>query len=119
MTDDDLKKCAKCGEVKPFDGFNKCRSSKDGLQPQCKECAKRYRETHKKTTPEHKRKVAEYKKRYKQTHKTEVAESKKRYAKKRSAIQKAERAACNVLDYEANKEHYADCINRYYREHKK
>ena len=32
------KKCGKCGVVKPASNFWKMRSSKDGLQPQCKNC---------------------------------------------------------------------------------
>lgn len=33
-----MKKCSKCGEVKPFDEFYKRARSKDGLFPHCKAC---------------------------------------------------------------------------------
>lgn len=38
------KRCCGCDEVKPADAFYTCRSKniKDGLQPQCKDCAKAY-----------------------------------------------------------------------------
>lgn len=35
-----MKKCMRCGEVKPRDDFNKKSSAPDGLQRECKECNK-------------------------------------------------------------------------------
>ena len=32
------KKCSKCGEVKPLDGFGRDRHTKDGLRYNCKNC---------------------------------------------------------------------------------
>ena len=32
------KRCPKCGETKPLDGFYRNRSQRDGLTSQCKEC---------------------------------------------------------------------------------
>lgn len=37
-----MKKCSKCGEDKPLDMFSKYKSSKDGLQSQCKGCVSQY-----------------------------------------------------------------------------
>ena len=34
------KRCTKCKEVKPIDGFNVCLQRKDGLYPSCKACRK-------------------------------------------------------------------------------
>lgn len=34
------KKCSKCGEVKPLEGFNKHARSKDGRQAHCRDCMK-------------------------------------------------------------------------------
>jgi hypothetical protein len=36
----DQKTCTKCGETKPFEEFNKDRSTKDGLRSCCKECTR-------------------------------------------------------------------------------
>jgi len=33
-----MKRCTKCGEIRPASGFGKDRRRKDGLQSQCKEC---------------------------------------------------------------------------------
>ena len=33
-----MKRCCKCGETKELEQFNKNRSRKDGLQPECKAC---------------------------------------------------------------------------------
>lgn len=37
-----MKKCSKCGEVKPFEAFSKMAASKDGLQFRCKACNAAY-----------------------------------------------------------------------------
>ena len=37
-----MKKCNKCGEVKPLDGFHKNKPSKDGYNNKCKECRNAY-----------------------------------------------------------------------------
>ena len=33
-----MKECPKCNQVKSFEAFAKCKSRKDGLQLQCKQC---------------------------------------------------------------------------------
>lgn len=38
-----MKECKKCKEIKALSDFDKNKSSRDGLQWQCKECRKRYR----------------------------------------------------------------------------
>lgn len=37
------KKCTKCGETKPLDGFAKNRNRRDGLNGWCKECLRQWR----------------------------------------------------------------------------
>lgn len=37
---DGLKKCCSCGELKPFESFNKLSKSKDGYKYSCKDCRK-------------------------------------------------------------------------------
>ena len=36
------KECTKCRETKPLEAFSKRKSSKDGLQRQCKQCTAKY-----------------------------------------------------------------------------
>lgn len=38
-----FKLCQKCGVNTSIEKFSKCRSAKDGLQPKCKDCEKKYR----------------------------------------------------------------------------
>jgi 5-methylcytosine-specific restriction endonuclease McrA len=38
-----VKKCSKCGEIKPLDEFNKRKSSKDGKRSQCRKCEHGYK----------------------------------------------------------------------------
>ncbi len=33
-----MKKCSKCGQLKPLEAFGKARTCKDGHRSQCKEC---------------------------------------------------------------------------------
>lgn len=40
--DEQLKRCSKCGEVKPLSAFSKCSAAKDGLQRKCRSCAAIY-----------------------------------------------------------------------------
>src|SRR5699024_9303828 len=37
------KRCSKCGEHKPLEGFHVLRASKDGRRPDCKGCARKRR----------------------------------------------------------------------------
>ena len=41
-----MKKCNKCGEVKPVSEFNKRPSSRDGLRSECKVCRAAYKRKH-------------------------------------------------------------------------
>ena len=56
------KKCTKCKEVKSLDEFNKQKTSKDNLQPYCKECcrivSKKYREENREHYREYNKKWA-------------------------------------------------------------
>ena len=40
------KKCPYCGKVLPFNLFNLSRKAKDGRQPYCRACQRRYKEVH-------------------------------------------------------------------------
>lgn len=41
-----MKKCSKCGEVKPVSEFNKRPSGRDGLRRECKTCLAAYKRKH-------------------------------------------------------------------------
>lgn len=52
----EMKKCPKCGEIKPLSEFSKDSNRSDGVQSYCKECqckiSKKYRIQHTETAPE-------------------------------------------------------------------
>jgi hypothetical protein len=41
-----MKKCGKCGEIKPLKDFHKNPTKKDGVQSMCKDCRKEYHRDH-------------------------------------------------------------------------
>jgi hypothetical protein len=71
-----MKRCTKCGELKELEAFNKNRSTKDGLQSQCRACKvetdRRYREAN----PEKER---ERHRRYREANPEKVSEKDRRY----------------------------------------
>jgi len=72
MSDQETKRCRKCGEVKPRPEFNRCASKKDGLQSYCKCCVKRH-------YAENREKILERKKRYYAENKEKMADQKRRF----------------------------------------
>ena len=72
------KTCKKCGVDKPHAEFSKKKASKDGLQYNCKACA---RERNKKWHEENKEQQREYKKKYYEENKEQVLERNKKYYK--------------------------------------
>lgn len=59
----DTKRCTKCGRELSIECFNKCKTTKDGLQCWCKECLNGYRQTHKEHYNQYQRQyVKEYQK---------------------------------------------------------
>lgn len=61
-----LKRCKKCGELKPYTEFSKEKHRNHGLQNVCKVCNKNYRETHK----DH---IAKYRIKHREEHKEEIS----------------------------------------------
>ncbi|MGI5199371.1 endonuclease VII domain-containing protein [Streptomyces sp. CA-288835] len=44
-SDEDVKRCVRCGEIKPYAAFARRRSNLDGLQRHCRDCASDYHRT--------------------------------------------------------------------------
>jgi hypothetical protein len=82
-----MKKCTKCGELKPFSEFHKDKCSKDGLKSQCKKCMKEYYENNKEKINKqqkeyrenNKEKILEYQKEYYENNKEKILEQRKEY----------------------------------------
>ncbi len=49
---DTLKKCSKCGEVKPVSEFGKDKGAKDGLFRWCKVCNRNHQKEYRAKNPE-------------------------------------------------------------------
>lgn len=56
-----MKRCCRCGELKPESEFNKRTRSSDGLEYSCRECTKEYQREWRRKNPE---KVTEHNQRY-------------------------------------------------------
>jgi hypothetical protein len=69
-----MKKCTKCGEDKDLSEFQKDKSKKDGLRPNCKFCAKKY-------TTENSDKRKLYDKQYYLKNKEKINERKTNYCR--------------------------------------
>ena len=70
-----MKTCSKCNKTKPSNDFSKAKNKNDGLQSQCKTCAKQYRQ-------ENAEKLAEKSRRYRQENAERIAENNRRYYQK-------------------------------------
>lgn len=64
------KRCAKCGQVKPVEGFNKASRAKDGLRSWCKVCTNFAKAEYRKS---HYEELLEAGTRYRQAHRKEDA----------------------------------------------
>jgi hypothetical protein len=80
-----MKKCSKCGELKPISEFYKNKGGKYGVRSECKECkancAKEYYENNKEHIKEYrennKEHIKEYQKEYCETNKEQLKEYRK------------------------------------------
>ncbi|MDA3814936.1 MAG: hypothetical protein PF549_01050 [Patescibacteria group bacterium] len=71
-----MKKCYKCGELKPLTEFYKDRKSKDGLSYKCKKCDYKQTFNWRKNNPE---KVKENKRKWRKNNHEKVIESSRRW----------------------------------------
>lgn len=99
------KACSKCGEVKPFSGFNKCKGMRDGYRSECKECRKEYR----KETSD---RIKEYNREYRKENADRIKEYNKEY-RKENADRARER---NRKYYKENSDRFKECKKEYYKE---
>ena len=111
-----MKICTKCKEEKELSEFSKSKSSKDGLQYNCKACQRQY-------CRQYYAKNAEYCKQYQREYVAENPELKaernrkykSKYPEKRKAKSKANynlpsRAGCHRHHWSYNEEHWLDII---------
>ena len=85
----DNKKCTKCDKEKPLAEFSRNKAGRDGHQPQCKGCNKRYYE-------ENEVARADYQKRYNKKNKVAIVERAKLYVRKRRATDPIFRLKDNI-----------------------
>lgn len=77
-----MKKCTKCGEIKPATAeyFNRDRTKKDGVGSWCKECRSEYnREYNREYYQKNKDRVLEYSSEYRQKNRDRLLERKREY----------------------------------------
>jgi hypothetical protein len=133
-----MKRCGKCKEVKGREGFNKCRSRKDGLQHWCKACDKAHYNTNRDRVAErravfrsaNREKVSASRKAYYEANREKVSASRKAYyeanretvSAARKAYRKANRekvSARNKAYREANRDKVTAAFNAWYEANKK
>lgn len=123
-----FKKCTKCGRllVASSVNFYKHKRYKYGLESQCKECRKEYREQNKEAKAEYmkeyreqnKEAIAEYMKEYYEANKQAILEHQKEYCKKHYEANKEAKAEYQKKWYEANRETIAERRKKYYEANK-
>ena len=89
------KRCAKCGDVKPREAFNKDSRSSDGVRSQCKDCVRLYRAANVEA-------IRERNRAYQAANVESIREQRKAY-----------RTANIECVRERGREHYADNIDQY------
>ena len=82
-----MKVCSRCKVEKDFSEFHKDKNHKDGLQGQCKDCGKKYRENNREKIAERGRKYRENNKekeverhrKYRENNREKIAEGQRKY----------------------------------------
>ena len=106
-----MKVCSGCKETKGLEEFYKNKSQKDGLENQCKDCRKKYRQNNKE-------KIAERQRKWNQENKERIAErNKKYYQENKERIVKRQRKY-RKTNYQRDKEKIVE-RGRKYRENNK
>jgi len=99
------KECAVCGETKLLKEFDKGKTNKDGIKPECKKCRKKYQEEQRENNPYHakiyyqdnKEEKSKYEKEYKS--RPEVKSRLNRQAKERRETDIAFKVSGNMSNH--------------------
>jgi hypothetical protein len=100
------KRCPKCGETKPLDGFNYHKGRKNNVQAHCRECMK---EAGRKWYAENKEKKQEYIQRWQKTNPEKYRERQRRYRE----AHKEECRERNRKWRETNPEKFQECTRKW------
>ena len=99
-----VKRCPKCGETKPLEGFHRSRRNRDGLRTYCKEChcddARAYRCANRK-------KVLELQRLNYEAHREEYRAYRETHREERNAYNRAYRETHREEHLAYNRERYA------------
>lgn len=123
---DNLKRCTKCGELKPRDAFHRLAESADGLKSQCKVCRNaNERETRANNRDELNRRSREWKqnnkdkisksgRNYRETHREELKAKKKTYYEENKEVLNVR----SSVRRQKNKEAIREQKRKYAQEHR-
>jgi hypothetical protein len=112
------KECSKCGKVKPLEGFNKDRSTKDGYESACKGCererGRRYREANREAIRERKRRYRkanleahrEYARRWREANRETERARGRRYREANPELERARRRRWHKANPQAAREYH-------------
>jgi hypothetical protein len=104
------KRCSKCGKIKPVSEFSKDKSRKDGLQSQCKSCAKQYNQ-------DHKEERKQYDKQYNQDHKEERKQYNQDHREEKKQYKQDHKEEIKQYHRQYNQDHREE-KKQYYQDHK-
>jgi hypothetical protein len=106
-----LKRCSKCGALKPHAAFRKRMDGKDGLRADCRECGEKYDKAYRAENKEH---CAEYNKARYAANKERIAEVHKIWY----AANKDHQVETHKIWYAANKDRQVERGKAYYAANK-
>jgi len=112
------KKCSKCGEVKPVSEFSKDKNRKDGLQRQCKSCAKQYYQDHREENKQYNQDYREEKKQYHRQYYQDHKEERKQYHRQYKQDHREEKKQYDKQYNQDHKEERKQYNRQYKQDHR-
>lgn len=94
-----MKKCTKCGEVKPLEDYHKLRAAKDGCRTYCKKCAIRDASS---WALKNKQKVVEQAREYRKSNSEKTREISRNYYKRNKQARKEYKISYNSKKRQAD-----------------